>query len=97
MRYVFRMNSTIYAIWTILAVISALPMLAMVVGGAAWNGINVAVAVYLLMSVGGVLGLLAGFPATFGAKKNLCSDHRCERIVYRSVSSDLRCGFHLEL
>jgi hypothetical protein len=50
-------------VWTLLSFTSALPILAVCLGSAAWNGVNFAVALYLLLAVAGVTGLLVGFLA----------------------------------
>jgi hypothetical protein len=57
------------AVWTFLALAAAFPILADCVGTAAWNGVNVAVALYLLLSIGGFLGLIAGFIAAFSRNR----------------------------
>ena len=59
----------LFAFWTILALASAFPILADCLGTAAWNGVNLAVAFYLVLSIGGFLGLLAGFIAAFSHKR----------------------------
>ena len=64
-------NPILYSICTLLALVSSFPIWCLVVGGAAWNGVNLVVIVYLLLSTGGLLGLLAGFPAAFIAKRVL--------------------------
>jgi hypothetical protein len=40
-------------VWTLLSFTSALPIVAVCLGSAAWNGVNLAVALYLLLSVVG--------------------------------------------
>jgi hypothetical protein len=55
-------------LWTLISMVSAWPVLAFCVGDAAWNGINLAVGLCLFLSVGGFLGLLAGFCAAVSSR-----------------------------
>jgi hypothetical protein len=45
--------------------------LADTLGSAAWNGVNFVVCLYLVASVGGTIGLLAGFRSAFSQSKVL--------------------------
>jgi ABC-type branched-subunit amino acid transport system permease subunit len=65
----------------------------MVVGGAAWNGINFAVAIYLMMSIGGVLGLLAAFPAAFRHNKTYAWITSVSASSIAIVALIFACGF----
>jgi ABC-type branched-subunit amino acid transport system permease subunit len=38
-------------------------------GSAAWNGVNLVVCLYLIASIGGTIGLLAGFFSAFSTRK----------------------------
>lgn len=64
-----RRSSMVLFLWTLLSLASAYFILGDVLGGAAWNGVNFVVGVYILFSVGGFLGLLAGFGAAFSEKR----------------------------
>src|SRR5438270_2701044 len=55
----FESHQVLKTIWTIVAIISAVPILLEVVGIAAWNGVNFALVVYLFVSSAGVLALIA--------------------------------------
>jgi hypothetical protein len=63
--------SKLSKVWTLLSLTSALPILAVCLGSAAWNGVNFAVALYLLLSIAGVTGLFAGFFAATSRNKLL--------------------------
>ena len=54
--------------WTILSIACSFPILAMVLGAAAWGGVNIALGIYLFLATGGIVGLLAGFFAAFSRK-----------------------------
>ena len=58
-------------LWTLLTLASSLSVLGMVLGAAAWNGVNLAVCLYLCFSVAGVLGLLAEFFGAFSQMRLL--------------------------
>jgi len=45
-------------VWILLALAGALIIMAVVLGDAAWNGVNFVMALYLLFSLGGFLGLV---------------------------------------
>ncbi len=47
-------------VWTLLSLASAFLIWALTVASAAWNGVNLAVGLYLITSSAGTLGLLAG-------------------------------------
>ncbi len=47
--------------WTLVAIVSAIPILLYVLSYAAWNGVNFAMAVYLFVSSAGLLALAASF------------------------------------
>ena len=49
----FKSHQVLKTIWTIVAIISAVPILLEVVGIAAWNGVNFALVVYLFVSSAG--------------------------------------------
>lgn len=53
---------------TFLGFVSALPLLTMIGGTAAWNGINLAVALYILFGCAGALGLLIGAVGVFSGR-----------------------------
>lgn len=59
------------AVWTLLAVMSSLPVLADTVGSAAWNGVNFVVCLYLIASIAGTIGLMAGFWSAFSQRRFL--------------------------
>jgi len=63
-----KVRTILYTLWTLLSIASSLLILGDVLGDAAWNGVNFALGVYLLLSVGGALGLLAGLRAAFCPK-----------------------------
>jgi hypothetical protein len=71
MAVMMKLGPIISFLWTLLSLASSLPILAMVLGSAAWNGVNFAVGSYLFLSAGGVAGLLVGFVAAFSRKKLL--------------------------
>jgi len=52
-------------LWTLVAFASSLPILAIALGTAAWNGVNFAVGLYLFLSAAGSLCVLAGVFAAF--------------------------------
>ena len=54
--------------WTLLSLVSALPILGMTLGNAAWNGVNFWVGLYLVVSCLGILGLILGFYGAFSNK-----------------------------
>ena len=56
---------------TLLAAISSFPVLAFTVGSAAWNGVNFVVCLYLIASVAGTVGLVAGFCSAFSQRRLL--------------------------
>jgi len=68
MNWTSRIRTILYTLWTLLSIGAALFILGDVLGDAAWNGINVAMGIYLLLSIAGVLGLVAGFRAAFYPK-----------------------------
>jgi hypothetical protein len=53
---------------TFLGFLSALPLLAMIGGTAAWNGFNLAVALYIFFGCAGALGLLIGAIGIFSER-----------------------------
>jgi hypothetical protein len=55
--------------WTFLAVMSSLPVWGETLGSAAWNGMNWIVCLYLIVSTGGSVGLLAGFCSAFSPRR----------------------------
>src|SRR5947209_3573890 len=55
----FESHQVLKTIWTIVAIISAVPILLDVVSTAAWNGVNFALVAYLFVSSAGVLALIA--------------------------------------
>jgi hypothetical protein len=54
--------------WTLLALVGGLIVLAITTGTAAWNGVNLAVALYLFLSFAGSIGLLVGTLTAFSKK-----------------------------
>jgi hypothetical protein len=65
----------------------------MVLGGAAWNGVNFAVGLYLFLSIGGFLGLFVGLFAAFSSKKPLAWITCASAAAIAVVSAILACGF----
>lgn len=63
-----RLWTILSLLWTLLSFASSLLILADVLGDTAWNGINFALGLYLLLSTAGSLGLLAGAIAVFSRK-----------------------------
>ena len=55
----FRSDRVLKKIWTIVAIVSAVPILGDVLGTAAWNGVNFVMAAYLFVSSAGLLALIA--------------------------------------
>jgi len=65
---VLKLSSLLRALWTFLAIVSSFPILANTLGSAAWNGVNFVVCLYILASVGGTVGMLAGFCSAFSQR-----------------------------
>jgi hypothetical protein len=61
-------SSLLRVVWTFLAVGSSFPILADTLGSAAWNGVNFVGCLFLIASVGGTVGLLAGFYSAFSLR-----------------------------
>jgi hypothetical protein len=61
-------RTAVQAGMTFVAFLSALPILADIVGTAAWNSVNFAVAVYLALAFFGTIGLLTGTVTGFFKK-----------------------------
>ncbi len=58
-------------LWTLLSLPSAFLVLGDVLGGAAWNGVNFVVVLYIVLSAGGFVGLILGFWAACSRTKIL--------------------------
>jgi|SRR5271165_6228404 len=58
-------------LWTLLAVVSSLPVLAETAGSAAFNGVNFIVCLYLVAAAAGAIGLVAGFVSAFSQRRLL--------------------------
>jgi len=64
-------SPSLLVLWTLLAVGSSFPVLAETLGSAAWNGVNFIACLYLIASIGGTIGLFAGFCSAFSQRKVL--------------------------
>jgi hypothetical protein len=62
-------GATLRVLWTLLSLGSAFFVLGLVLGDAAWNGVNFALGLYLVLSVGGLLGILGGFFSVFSHRR----------------------------
>src|ERR1700722_15536438 len=80
-------------LWTLFSMISAWPVLTFCVGDAAWNGINLALGLCLFLSVGGFLGLLAGFCAALSSRKLYAWITCVSTLAIACLGIFLGCGF----
>ena len=60
-----------YVLWTLVTLFSAWFVLADTLGTTAWGGVNLALSLYLFVSVAGFLGLFVGFCSAFSQKRLL--------------------------
>jgi len=88
-----RWTPIFYSLWTLLSLGSSLPVLGMIVGSAAWNGVNLAVGLYLFLSLAGVAGLFVGFFAAFSHKMVLAWVTCAGAITLAGLSVILGYGF----
>ena len=63
-----KLRSVLQSLLSFISFLSALPILAMLLGGAAWNGVNFVVILYMVLAATGSLGLLAGTVTAFSNK-----------------------------
>jgi hypothetical protein len=63
-----RRGSILRLLWTAASLATALPIVGMVLGGAAWGGVNAMMITYLLVSMGSFLGLFSGLFAAFSKR-----------------------------
>lgn len=65
----FKSHRVLKTIWTVVAIVSAVPILMDVLGTAAWNGVNLAIAAYLFVFSTSLLALIASLfsPCLHGA------------------------------
>jgi len=86
-------SSLLRVLWTSLAVLSSLPVLADTLGSAVWNGANFVVCLYLIASVGGTICLLAGFCSAYSQKTLLRWITCVGALAVVSVSAIYAAGF----
>jgi ABC-type branched-subunit amino acid transport system permease subunit len=65
----------------------------MVLGTAAWNGVNFAVGLYLVLAVGGFVGLFVGLFAAFSSKRPLAWITCVSAGAIAALSAILTFGF----
>jgi len=63
-----KFRSVIQSSLSFISFLSALPILAFIMGAAAWNGVNFVVILYMFLSIGGSLGLLSGTVTAFSPR-----------------------------
>lgn len=88
-------RSTLRALWTLVTLASSFPILGIVLGGAAWNGVNFVVGFYLFISIGGFVGLFAGFGAAFSHKRLLAWITCVSAVAIGILSAFFACSFVL--
>jgi len=88
-----KIRTTIYIFWTILSIGSALLIVGDVFGDAAWNGVNIALGIYLFLSIAGLLGLFAGFWATFSPTRPSALITCISALVITGLSLFFGCSF----
>jgi hypothetical protein len=86
-------SALLRSFWTLVSLASSVLILGMVVGLAAWSGINFAVGLYLFFSFGGTIGLFAGFLAAFSTKRLVSWITCVSALAVAGVSGFLGLGF----
>jgi hypothetical protein len=81
------------AFWTLFSLVSAFFVLGFVLGDAAWNGVNFVLGLYLVLSVGGFLGLFAGFCSAFSRKRVFAWIACVSSLTIACLSAILALGF----
>ena len=80
-------------LWTLLSLASAFPILGIAIGSAAWSGVNFVVAVYLFLSIGGFVGLLAGLCVAFSPNRPFAWVTSISAAAITAVSAIFAYGF----
>ncbi|HZB88584.1 MAG TPA: hypothetical protein VE291_08015 [Terracidiphilus sp.] len=80
-------------VWTLISLGSALSILLLTIGSAAWNGVNFVVGLYLLLSFTADIGLFFGFWAAYSNNPIPARVVLLSAVVIASLAAIYACGF----